>query len=622
MRRGIIGALLIVFALSQFISVGVSRADDFSLSKYVGYLESKPLTPWSTMALSSYGKANLSTAHLESVSDDSAIAYSSVILGLVAAGRDPRNVNGTDFVAKLKSFEKNGQLGDPALYNDDIFGYLALSAVSEKESSAARAALSTIKASQKASGAFSFAVSADSDTNMTSAAILALKAAGEPVTALDKALAYLKSAQNSDGGFPYDPVSKYGTDSDAASTAWVVWALNALSVNPASVTKDNKDPVTYLKALQQPTGFEAFNSASAEDSFSVNTTAYALLALNGAVLPVVRGFGSTTGTPGGGTTTSTTTTTTSSPSTTSGNGFKFRIEGKTNTLCQGYATGPSALDVVKQASATCGFSAKIVDTSYGPYVKELGSDTASGVSGWLYFVNNASPSKGANDYVLQTGDEVLWAFGDFDILPARLSVSLSTTSQKSVNISVENFDGSTWKGVKSSVYYGTSNLETDSLGTLSLNDLPEGVYEIYAEGSKIARTNREILKLGVVNGPSVTVSANVVGNGGTAGTSTGSSIGIVVGPSVVDFGSVTAGTSTERTLEVTNVGTRAVNVVSEISGDNLFVSGLTLDKQSWKGWKLPLTHNFKLNISLGLQVPAQISSGVRSGSIKFWAVSQ
>jgi hypothetical protein len=165
--------------------------------------------------------------------------------------------------------------------------------------------------------------------------------------------------------------------------------------------------------------------------------------------------------------------------------------------------------VVKQASANCGFSTKIVETSYGPYVKALGTDEASGVSGWLYFVNSQPATKGASDYQLQSGDEVLWAFGQFDISASRLQYSVSTSSSRSINVKVEKFDGSNWAGVKSKVFFGTSSVNTSESGEATVNDLQDGVYEIYGEGSLIARTNRELLKIGVVPGPSVALSANV-----------------------------------------------------------------------------------------------------------------
>lgn len=97
-----------------------------------------------------------------------------------------------------------------------------------------------------------------SDTNSTSIAIQALVAAGEPVSATEviSGLAFLRSAQNSDGGFTYDPASPYGTDSDANSTAYAVQALGAACEDPVGFgwMKNGRTPVDYLRAAQLPDG--------------------------------------------------------------------------------------------------------------------------------------------------------------------------------------------------------------------------------------------------------------------------------------------------------------------------------------------------------------------------------
>ncbi|MCL4863122.1 MAG: hypothetical protein KJZ93_27200, partial [Caldilineaceae bacterium] len=81
-------------------------------------------------------------------------------------------------------------------------------------------------------------------------------AAGEPIsyaTVVD-ALAYLDSAPNEDGGFPYAP----GPDapSDANSTAYVVQALIAAGEDPlgARWTVSATTPISYLLTLQLPNG--------------------------------------------------------------------------------------------------------------------------------------------------------------------------------------------------------------------------------------------------------------------------------------------------------------------------------------------------------------------------------
>lgn len=94
------------------------------------------------------------------------------------------------------------------------------------------------------------------DTNTTALATQALIAAGEPntSTAITAAIAYLHAAQNDDGGFPYDADSPYGTDSDANSTAYVSQALSAAGEDPSSWAPAGSSVSDYLLSLQLPDG--------------------------------------------------------------------------------------------------------------------------------------------------------------------------------------------------------------------------------------------------------------------------------------------------------------------------------------------------------------------------------
>ena len=143
-------------------------------------------------------------------------------------------------------------------------------------------------AEQNSDGGWGFTLSSASDTNMTAATILALLTAGAAPSSGDiqDARTYLQNAQNSDGGFPYDPESQFGTQSDSSSTAWVVWALNALGINPSTWSQGSNTPLTYLDALQDSSGYFEFRSGSGEDAFSAVTTAYAVIAMSGKFLPV------------------------------------------------------------------------------------------------------------------------------------------------------------------------------------------------------------------------------------------------------------------------------------------------------------------------------------------------
>ncbi|MFI6338045.1 prenyltransferase/squalene oxidase repeat-containing protein [Streptomyces sp. NPDC050535] len=87
------------------------------------------------------------------------------------------------------------------------------------------------------------------DTNSTAAAVQALAALGGHDTETGKALAWLKSAQNKDGGWGYVA----GGASDANSTSVVIGALAAAGEKPADVTaKGGGSPYDALAALSIP----------------------------------------------------------------------------------------------------------------------------------------------------------------------------------------------------------------------------------------------------------------------------------------------------------------------------------------------------------------------------------
>ncbi|MBT3150800.1 hypothetical protein HTV45_07845 [Streptomyces sp. CHD11] len=84
------------------------------------------------------------------------------------------------------------------------------------------------------------------DTNQTAAAVQALAALGGHDAVTDKAVAWLKSVQNKDGGWGYTA----GGASDTNSTSVVVGALAAAGEKPAEVTKDGKSAHDALLELE------------------------------------------------------------------------------------------------------------------------------------------------------------------------------------------------------------------------------------------------------------------------------------------------------------------------------------------------------------------------------------
>jgi hypothetical protein len=86
------------------------------------------------------------------------------------------------------------------------------------------------------------------DTNSTAAAVEALATLGGHDDATGKAVTWLKSVQNKDGGWGYTP----GGASDTNSTSVVIGALTATGNKPGTVLKDGKSPLDALLELALP----------------------------------------------------------------------------------------------------------------------------------------------------------------------------------------------------------------------------------------------------------------------------------------------------------------------------------------------------------------------------------
>lgn len=84
------------------------------------------------------------------------------------------------------------------------------------------------------------------DTNATAAAVQALAAVGGEKAAVGKSVDWLRSVQNKDGGWGYNP----GGPSDANSVSVVVGALSAAGERPEKTTQGGKSPYDALRSFQ------------------------------------------------------------------------------------------------------------------------------------------------------------------------------------------------------------------------------------------------------------------------------------------------------------------------------------------------------------------------------------
>ena len=201
------------------------------------------------------------------------------ILVVRAAGLPPTAFGGRDLVAGLLSHvRRNGSVG--GLVNLTSFAILALRAAGHPVAPATRAWLLH---QQDTDGGYNFATSgATSDVDDTGAALEALAVAGAaPARTLHRAVAFIRAQQNRDGGFPSQP----GDDSNAQSTAWAVQGLIAAGVSPGALHRRGApSPLAYLRSLIAPDGHVRYSRSS--DQTPVWVTAQALMALAGKALPL------------------------------------------------------------------------------------------------------------------------------------------------------------------------------------------------------------------------------------------------------------------------------------------------------------------------------------------------
>ncbi len=139
-------------------------------------------------------------------------------------------------------------------------------------------AVTSLKSLVQSDGGWEWQADFGSDTNTTALAIQALLATGEESSSsvITNALAYLKSAQQVDGGISYNPTT---LQSDADSSAYAVMAIQAAGQDPTASdwTTDEKTPISYLLDLQLSNGSFEWQEGSGGNALATSQTISALL---------------------------------------------------------------------------------------------------------------------------------------------------------------------------------------------------------------------------------------------------------------------------------------------------------------------------------------------------------
>ena len=201
-------------------------------------------------------------------------------LAVVAAGGDPTAFQGRDLIARLAALydSPTGSYGDGSTFGES-FAILALRAGGRDVPAAA---LTELKALQDPDGSWSYGkvpvAAGQGDANSTSIALMALDAAGDH--SLDASgLAYLRSQQLADGGFPYQNSDAFGPPaSDADSDSIVLQALVTAGQDTegASWLQGSNSVLTQLRSDQAAGGGFAY-PGMAPSAFTTSQVPAALM---------------------------------------------------------------------------------------------------------------------------------------------------------------------------------------------------------------------------------------------------------------------------------------------------------------------------------------------------------
>lgn len=210
--------------------------------------------------------------------------FQRTIIGVCAAGKDPRNFGGLNLVEIVRgTMLPSGHFADSVadnktglpvgedLVNAHIFGVIALHCAGEPIPNRDKC-LEWLQKQQHKDGGFTWDVKyfddpkdyelVESDVDMTAAALMALAILGEDETnpVVARAIAFLKEKQLDSGGF-----YSWGTE-NPESCAWVIQALTLLGQDPMGpewTKPSGGNPVSSLLRFQLPDG--SFTHVLSED---------------------------------------------------------------------------------------------------------------------------------------------------------------------------------------------------------------------------------------------------------------------------------------------------------------------------------------------------------------------
>jgi hypothetical protein len=228
---GVARLLVAVVLAASPVSFLESRAHNGAFAEANGTPDAL-LTSWAVLGLRAAGAD--APGSLDYLRSQEPRLRSSNDVALVALAEHALGAPDDALLARLH-VRANGEIG-PTL-NSTYWGVLALGR-------ATAATTRFVLRNQGRSGGFAWYAGGKPDSNDTAAALEAMRVArvrGKPVA---RAVAFLRTFQNADGGFELTR----GRGSDAQSTAWAIQGLIAGGAKPP------RSAFAYLARLKQPDG--------------------------------------------------------------------------------------------------------------------------------------------------------------------------------------------------------------------------------------------------------------------------------------------------------------------------------------------------------------------------------
>jgi len=196
------------------------------------------LTAWAVLGLRASGDRP-SAATTRYLQDHEPELTSATDIGLSALAERSLGVQPARLLARLRTLARpSGSFG--RLVNGTAWAVLAFRSAGQP---VPRKTIRWLLAKQSRGGGWGWTIGAV-DSNDTAAVVEALRSAGVRGPPVTRALSFLGSYRNRDGGFELT----HGRGSDAQSTAWVVQAFLAAGRSAP------RGAVAYLRSLQRPDG--------------------------------------------------------------------------------------------------------------------------------------------------------------------------------------------------------------------------------------------------------------------------------------------------------------------------------------------------------------------------------